>query len=313
MTHVHWLRSCGFALCVVWLSACSTSQSPVVAQHGPAGPPSGASAASPDASGALLYVSDEGPNVVDIYSAAHPRSGPIGQITDGIDVPDGMDVDANRDLYVSNASGNTVQVYAPGGTSPIRTYTQGLSAPINVVVGKDGTLYVANNNGGATFVVEYAPGSMTPSRKISSHPGFGSGVAVDGRGRLYISYHDSSGHGWVYRYRKGSTTGVNLNLATHTPAGLAIDRAGDLIVADATLPAAIQVFPPGATQPSQVVTDGVGNPFLLSLDAQETRLYVTDEFHTGLDVFTYPVVTFKFRLTGLTVPAGVALSRPVRL
>jgi len=61
------------------------------------------------------------------------------------------------------------------------------------------------------------------------------------------------------------------------------------------------------------VTDGVGNPFLLSLDAQETRLYVTDEFHTGLDVFTYPIVAFKFRLTGLTVPAGVALSRPVRL
>lgn len=311
MNTIRWIRTGGIAVCLLLLSACSIAPKQVVGQAPPARPSSGGPFATADVSNALLYVSDEGPNVVNIYSAAHPRK-LIGQISDGINVPDGMDVDRARNLYVTNASGNTVQVYAPGGTSPIRTYTQGLSAPINVVIGKDGTLYVANNNSGATFVVEYPPGSMTPSLKISTHPGYGSGLAVDGRGRLYVSYHDSGGHGWVYRYPQGSTTGVNLNLATHTPAGLALDRSGDLIVADATLPAAIQVFPPGATQPSQVVTDGVGNPFLISLDARETHLYVTDEYHTGVDVFTYPTVAFKFRLTGLTVPAGVAVSPPSR-
>jgi len=311
MKRIYPITVCAIAFLAPILAGCAAT-SPLVPQRSATEGAPRLRATSPDMTQALLYVSDEGPNVVDIYSAAHPRQGPIGQITDGIDVPDGMTTDRAHNLYVTNASGNTVQVYAPGGTSPIRTYTQGLSAPVNAVIGADGRLYVDNNNGGATFIVEYPPGSMTPDVKISSHPGFGSGLAVDGNGRLYASYHDSSGHGWVYRYPKGSTNGTNLDLATHTPAGLLLDRAGDLVVADATLPAAIQVFPPGATQPSQVVTDGVGNPFLMSFDGSEDRLYVTDEFHTGVDVFTYPTVAFKFRLTGLTVPAGVAYSNRSR-
>jgi hypothetical protein len=40
----------------------------------------------------------------------------------------------------------------------------------------------------------------------------------------------------------------------------------------------------------------------------ETKLFVTDEHHVGVDDFTYPTVRFIFRMTGLTVPAGVAFS-----
>lgn len=304
-----WARGCAIALGLAYLSACTATPStvapPAITLRQPVLP---SSVVEPASSPAFLFVSDEGPNVVDIYSAQHLRGAPIGQITNGIDVPDGMAVDAAGNLFVTNAHGNTVQMYAPGGTTPKLTYTKGMATPANVALGKDGTMYVVNLNGGATFVNEYPPGSMRPTLKITDCPGFMSGLAVTPTGKLYVSCHDSSGHGWVYRYAKGSTHGVNLNLATHTPAGLLLDHSGNLVVADATLPAAIQVFPPGATQPSQVVTNGVGNPFLISFNHAETKLFVTDEYHVGVDVFTYPTVSFLFRMTGLTVPAGVAFS-----
>jgi hypothetical protein len=169
-------------------------------------------------------------------------------------------------------------------------------------------MYVVNLNHGATFVSEYPPGSMTPTLTRNDCPGFMSGLAVSNAGVLYVSCHDSSGHGWVYRYRKGSTHGTNLNLATHTPAGLLLDHSGNLVVADATLPAAVEVFPPGATQPSQVVTNGVGNPFLMSFSQNQKRLFVTDEYKVGVDVFSYPTIVFQFRMTGIGVPAGVTFS-----
>lgn len=310
------MRPCIFRLRIVAVAsglacftACSSAPS---ALNQPARsvvlPPLQSSVTDVASSSGLLFVSDEGPNVVDIYSATHLHGRPIGTITTGIDVPDGMAIDKTGNLYVTNAHGNTVQVYPPGGKTPKLTYTQGLATPANVVLGKDGTMYVVNLNGGAEFVNEYPPGHMTPTLTLNDCPGFMSGLAIDPQGRLYVSCHDSSGHGWVYRYAKGATHGTNLRLATHTPAGLLVDRVGNLVVADSTIPAAIQVFPPGATQPSQVVTTGIGNPFLISFNHGETSLFVTDEYHTGVDVLSYPTVAFKFRMTGLTVPAGVTFS-----
>jgi sugar lactone lactonase YvrE len=300
-------------LCVAFglacLTACGATPSAVTQPaNGSLQPILPSSETQPALSHGLLFVSDEGPNVVDIYSAQHLHGAPIGKITNGIDVPDGMVVDKAGNLYVTNAHGNTVQVYPPGGKTPKLTYTQGLSTPANVTLGKDGTMYVVNLNGGATYVNEYPPGHMKPTLTLNDCPGFMSGLAIDPKDRLYVSCHDSSGHGRVYRYAKGATRGTDLMLATHTPAGLLVDRVGNLVVADATLPAAIEVFPPGAKQPSQVVTNGVGNPFLISFNHGETMLFATDEYHVGVDVFAYPVVAFKFRMTGLSVPAGVTFS-----
>lgn len=254
-----------------------------------------------------LYVSDEGsPNVIQIYSQKNLQAGPIGQITAGLATPDGMTIDTSGNLYVANAAGNDVAVYAPGQTSPSKTYTSGMATPANVAVGNDGTLFVVNLNGGNEFINEYAPGSTSPTLKIPA-PYYENGIAVDPAGNLYVSYHDSSGHGWVYEYPPGSAAGTNLGLAVHTPAGLVIDKKGNLIVADATFPAAIEVYAPGATQPSLKVTQGVGNPFLSCLDKTEKFYYVTDSYPSpeGLDVFTYPKLKYLYRITaGLQVPAG---------
>ena len=262
----------------------------------------------------LVFVSDEGLNAVQIYQRSHLDGAPVGQITDGIDVPDGMCVDIHGNLVVTNAHGNSLTVYPPGEVHPSQTITSGMATPVNVACGKDGALYVVDLNGGSAYVNVFPPGGTTPSLTLTGPTGLAAGIAVDRRNRVYVSYHDSSGHGWVYRYNKGSTKGTDLKLATHTPAGLALDSKDNLIVADETLPAAIEVFPPGATQPSQVLTNGIGNPFLIALDRKQKRLFATDEYHVGVDIAAYPTLSFLMRMTqGLQVPAGVAVTPPARL
>jgi hypothetical protein len=277
--------------------------------------PRGTGWISPAAKGqALLFLSDEGVNAVLIYAQNALHGAAIGQITDGIDVPDGMCVDPKGNLYVTNAGANTVTMYRAGEIHPAKTYTAGMSTPVNIAVGKDGALYVVDINHGAAYVDVYPPGSMTPSLTITGPTGLAAGVAVDDHNRVFVSYHDSTGHGWVYRYPKGSTTGTNLGLATHTPAGLALDASENLVAADEGLPSAIEVFPPGATQPSQVLTDGIGNPFLIALDRKQKRLFATDEYNVGIDVVAYPNLAFRFRMTqGIEVAAGVALTPPTRI
>jgi sugar lactone lactonase YvrE len=260
-----------FAACaVLGLSACSGSSSQIEPGAERAASSSATSAGESASAAAeaaakttrVLFVSDEGsPNLIQIYAQKNPNAGPIAQISDGVSTPDGMAIDPSGNLYVANAGNDTVAVYPPGKTSPSSTYSDGLATPANVAVGNDGTVYVVNLNGGTEFVNEYAPGSMTPTLKIPAPSNYyENGLAVDPSGNLYVSYHNSSGQGWVYKYPFQSASGTNLELAVHTPAGLVVDKNGNLIVADATLPAAILVFPPGATQPSLKVMQGVGNP-----------------------------------------------------
>src|SRR5579871_4411086 len=317
----------GYALRFVTIASAAVTFAACAPSSGALAPPGGGSsgaqsayardgggrdlASRPKLPRSLLYVSDEGsPNVVNIYSAKNPNAGPLTTITAGLSTPDGMAIDSSGDLYVTNAGNNTIAVYHDGDSTPFETYSSGLSTPANIAIGSDGTLYVVNLNGGSEYINEYPPGSMTPNLTINA-PHYANGLAVDPNGTLYAAYHDSTGHGWVYTYPKGSSNGTNLNLQVSTPAGLQLDKKGNLIVADATLPAAIKVFAPGATTPKLTVTSNVGNPFLAALNGKENRYYVSDSYpHEAVDVFTYPKLKFLYKLTaGVQVPAGV-VTRP---
>jgi DNA-binding beta-propeller fold protein YncE len=109
------------------VTACSPGNDAVL--HGPAGPngvgPNRLSTLrgwmSPDVrrKTALLYVSDVGANLVDVFSV--PGYKRVGQITKGIDEPEGLAVDQKGSLYVPNYKSGTVTVYKHGATSPSLT------------------------------------------------------------------------------------------------------------------------------------------------------------------------------------------------
>jgi serine/threonine protein kinase, bacterial len=91
---------------------------------------------------------------------------PTRTITDGVTFPVGIGVDSEGTLYATNASAsaNNVEEYLPGQGQPYRAVTKGLDVPVAVVLNTKGWLYVANF-GNSNNVVEFPPGSVTPSRR----------------------------------------------------------------------------------------------------------------------------------------------------
>ncbi len=83
-------------------------------------------------------------------------------------------LDGTGNLYVASGEDTfpgTVQVYAPGSNTPLRTIADGINGPESLGFDKSGNLYVANYNN--STVTAYAPESTSPLQTISdgiTHP-----------------------------------------------------------------------------------------------------------------------------------------------
>jgi DNA-binding beta-propeller fold protein YncE len=275
----------------------------------------------------VLYVSDILDSRIDIYplNANDPAS--IGEIVLDVDTPTGISLDGAQNLYVANnetrniggikkGSPNILPVYPPGSGSPSLMYFQDLHHPTDVVIGGDGTVYVASFGDG--YVTEYPNGSMTPSLHFQAPSGSAFSVALDASNNLYVACTISNA---VYEFAPGSTQGTNLGLVLGgEPHGMAFDSRGDLIVAVSKAPnsgSVIDVFPPGKTLPSKQIT-GTFQPFMLGLDKAQRHLYVAD-FGSGnhdgaVFEFAYPTgrLVNKYTQGGASGAYGVAVNPPAQ-
>ncbi len=246
----------------------------------------------------LLFVANFNNNVVEIYSAKGSNQAPIGQITDGLDGPEGMAV-AAKHLYVTNTASNTVTVYRVGKTTVTKTYSSGLDGPAGVAVGTDGTVYVANLFG--NDVVAYAKGSMTPTSTYSGL-GFPIGVTLDAKNNLYVT--DSSG---VEEFPPGSTNGKNLGISLAEASGIAIDKKRNIVVAN-QMPAGVYVYPQGSTQASKIFGQE-GDPNPIAFLTNRKQLFVGEPLSNTINVYAYPSGKMVNAITnGVAFPAGVAIS-----
>jgi hypothetical protein len=254
----------------------------------------------------LMYVSDEGGQAVYIFPQKGNNQAPIGKITAGLAAPNGLFVDKERKLYVCNFGGGTVTVYHHGSITPSKTLT-GAGSAIDVVVGIDGTVYVSNwDSGSAGTLLEYPKGQTTPSVTININGG-PEGLALDSGNNLYVAYNDNTvNDGEVLKFAPGSTVGTNLGIHVGYVGGETIDSLGNLLLDDQNIPG-VDVFPPGATQPSNQIK-GFALAFDIALVKNNSKLWVTDPF-TAVNEVTYPAGTLINSITNSISSAfGVATS-----
>jgi sugar lactone lactonase YvrE len=160
----------------------------------------------PRAATRLLYVADATSNEIWVFPAnaekdvdAMPVRTIAGPHT-GLNVPEGLALDAAGRLYVSNHNGNAITVYAPGasGDAPPVASIVGpstrLQGPLGLAFDAAGRLYVANAPGpGSGIIAVYAAGASGDAAPIAQIGGpstgldFPWGVAVDAAGRIIAS------------------------------------------------------------------------------------------------------------------------------
>jgi hypothetical protein len=265
----------------------------------------------------LVYVSDQDNNAVEIYQANVSNPQPIGQITSGISTPDGLGMDKRGNLYVANAAATTVTVYHPGETTPFQTYSPGQN-PVNVRVGSDDRVYIAQGIEGCICITEYPPHSQTPDLTIQLSQTGGSpmDMTLDSANNLYVTLTN----GTVYEFAPGQTTGTNLGLAGLTnPRGIGFDEKGDLVVANDTLnfvQGYIQIYPAGQTQYTKQIAVGP-QPFELTFGTGDALMYVADVSYGTSGYVGIFRAARGWKQTGtisqgLHQPLGVALSPNAR-
>lgn len=254
-----------------------------------------------------LAVSDFGTGAVEILNASFALA---GTVTSGISGPDGDWYDQAHRLYVANYTGPDVQEYAPSPTSPIFTYSSGLSDPINVTTDESGNVYAVDYaSGGAGFVNEYAQGSNTVLHTCSPG-GAPEGIAVGETGKVFVS-QNINGVGDIVEYAhglagcNGTTLGVTLGFA----GGMQLDNHNNLVACDQFV--GVDIIPPPYTSVSSTIT-GFSDPFHVALSKYNTVMFVADPGAADVSVNKYPsgtLITTLGSSNGLSDPAGVA-TRP---
>jgi sugar lactone lactonase YvrE len=189
---------------------------------------------------------------------------------------------SSSNLYVAerNPQGTGsgyVDVYAPGGTSPIRTITDGIKQPFALALDNAGDLFVASwcgcDAGTGGVVTEYASGKGKVILRISVQKP--NALAFDPSGNLFVG-----GLKTVTGYAPGSKTPFEtISNGIKTPMALAFDSTGNLYVGNLGKSSKgfnnVTVYAPGNTTPSETITQGINYPYSLLID-QSNNLYVAN-------------------------------------
>ncbi len=172
----------------------------------------------------------------------------IQGITSGLDIPSGVAIDGNGNIWVTNyAVGGTPSVteYAPGSngnTAPIATITgptTGLLEPVGLAIDSLGNIWVANASGSIAEYAASSKGNVPPIATISGSntgltvPG---GVVVDPSGNIWVTNEPEAGSlASIIEFAAGSNGNVSPvltisggNTGLNYPGGIAIEANGNI-------------------------------------------------------------------------------------
>jgi len=195
----------------------------------------------------------------------------------------GLGIDASGTLYVGNQTSQTIVEYPRNSTTPSKILT-GVYTPWNVIVGKDGTVYVANVGGSLNgFVTEYLNGSTTPSLTISNFgdlTGEPFGMALDANNNLYVAFTPTdSVESRVFKFAPGSTQGTDLGLQIPTSRvvyGLALGQKGHLFIVSPNEPGIYEFRLPSTALYRTIGSGTLTSPEALTMNKGASRLWASD-------------------------------------
>ena len=176
-----------------------------------------------------VFVSDAGNNQVKMIPAStgFTSATPIGTT---MGVPVGVAVDRQENLFIANEFTGTVkEVLAAGGYTTVKTLASGLTTPKGVAVDAAGNVFVA---AGSVYEIPVETG-YTAVQNLATGLKAVSSVAVDANDNLFLS--DATGVFEVLAVNGNIPTTpsvLKFGGAIQQPGALAVDRAGDVFVAD---------------------------------------------------------------------------------
>jgi sugar lactone lactonase YvrE len=242
------------------------------------------------------------------YRIGRPRL--LNSIGNGINGPRALTFDGKGNVYVvndggggsSSGSSGSVTEYVGHGTQLLHTITRGLNSPVADAIDARGNLYVANAGGSSSSssssssegsVTVYHGGHFRLIDTITDGIFGPRALAFDGNGHLYVlnassgpsssSSSSSSSGGSVTIYDSARRLIGTLSSGLSAPVAMAVDPAGDVMVANAGSSSSssggtsgsVVVFAAGSSSPTGTITDGISNPRALALDGSN-NLYVAN-------------------------------------
>lgn len=256
----------------------------------------------PDSRQKLLYVSNEGSALIDIYDV--PGYALVGQIS-GINQPEGIAVDHKGNLYVTDLRGDKVWIFKSGQTTPFQTITDS-TGPEAIAVAPNGNVLVGDDSGGVNV---YPAGQTTPSVRLSNpNITYVSCVGVDSNNNVFAGGFKGAYLGTVVEYQNTSGGGTNLGLTgLQVPSTVLFDAGGNLVVSD-YLESVINIYPPGQTAPSSTIP--IHSPDRGSFSNTKAKLYVPQATVDQVSYLRYPRGNVKGTVAIGGFVAGTAFYPP---
>jgi hypothetical protein len=246
---------------------------------------------STSSTGALTYGLD-GKGLGPLLAAAPSVSSIFAS---SITTPANVAADQIGNIYVSDASKNTLWKGAVGGT--FTAALTGLSSPGQAAIDGAGNVYVADT--GNNRIVELSASGVVSTLAVSglSSP---NGIASTGNGVLYIA---DTGNNRILRYDETQVVTLAIT-GLSGPTVLALDGSGLLYIADTGNSRIVAIASDGT---QSVVSVGTTiKPVGLAVDAGDD-IYIADKSSDSVLVLFSGASAAAKVAGGLTSPAGIAL------
>jgi sugar lactone lactonase YvrE len=211
--------------------------------------------------------------------------GTAAAVGSGYQNPAGVAVDGAGNVFVVDASANTVYELVAGSGSPVALGT-GLNGPTGAAVDYAGDLFIADTGNGRVIEIQNLGGTLASSSQTTIASGLNAPLAI-ATGPLDTLYIAQAGQLARYDVRGVPTSLTTvLSTAIGRPGALAVDASGNVFVGDSSAGTVTEIVQgtnaattvaSGLTAPTGLAVDPAGDLFLVdSGTAQVVRIPVVN-------------------------------------